>query len=160
MPIYAPKDKIILALEAIQSTRAGGGKLSIARAATTYGVSKSTLRDRINARPRRELTQPQRQFPLRLAGVEDIANTLLWVRNKEPFVLLRNMTAKYGIEEGDIYNFDETGFMMGVITASIVVTRADKRSKAKSVQPGNCKWAIVIKCINSGGWCIPSFVIV
>ncbi|KAF6809659.1 transposase, partial [Colletotrichum plurivorum] len=45
--------------------------------------------------------------------------------------------AKYGIQEGDIYNFDETGFMMGVITASIVVTRADKRGKAKSVQPGN-----------------------
>jgi hypothetical protein len=30
--------------------------------------------------------------------------------------------AKYGITDDDLYNFDETGFMMGVITASIVVT--------------------------------------
>ncbi|KAF5514704.1 hypothetical protein CGCF413_v000186 [Colletotrichum fructicola] len=76
------------------------------------------------------------------------------------FALLRNMMAKYGIQEGDLYNFDETGFMMGMITASMVVTRADRRGKAKSVQPGNREWATVIECINSGGWCIPPFVIV
>ncbi|KAK1845368.1 pogo transposable element with krab domain [Colletotrichum chrysophilum] len=50
--------------------------------------------------------------------------------------------------------------MMGMITASMVVTRADRRGKAKSVQPGNREWATVIECVNSGGWCIPPFVIV
>ncbi|KAF6791711.1 transposase [Colletotrichum sojae] len=122
MPIYSQEDKINLALEAIRTTRARGGKLSIGRAATTYGVPKSTLHDRMNARPRRERTQDSRGFPLRLAGVEDMANLLLRACNEEPFALLRNIMAKYGIQEGDIYNFDETGFMMGVITASIVVT--------------------------------------
>lgn len=32
------------------------------------------------------------------------------------FALVRNTIAKYGILEGDIYNFDETGFIMGVIS--------------------------------------------
>ncbi|KAK1843585.1 transposase [Colletotrichum chrysophilum] len=70
------------------------------------------------------------------------------------------MMAKYGINNEDLYNFDETGFMMGVITGSMVVTRADRHGKAKSVQPGNREWATVIECINSRGWCIPPFVIV
>ena len=47
------------------------------------------------------------------------------------------MKAKYGIADSDFYNFDETGFMMGVICGSMVVTRADRQGKSKSVQPGN-----------------------
>jgi hypothetical protein len=31
----------------------------------------------------------------------------------------------------DIYNFDETGFMMGVISTKIVVTRSEGRGRAK-----------------------------
>jgi hypothetical protein len=30
--------------------------------------------------------------------------------------------AKYGILEADTYNFDETGFLMGVITTMMVVS--------------------------------------
>ena len=41
------------------------------------------------------------------------------------FRLFQNMKAKYGIQDPDLYNFNETGFMMGVITAAMVVTRAD-----------------------------------
>ena len=41
--------------------------------------------------------------------------------------------------EDDIYNFDETGFIMGIIFAGIVVTTSDGRSKAKLAQPGNCE---------------------
>jgi hypothetical protein len=70
------------------------------------------------------------------------------------------MMAKYGVLDDDLYNFDETGFMMGVITASMVVTRSDRHGKAKSIQPGNREWATVIECINAKGWCIPPFVIV
>jgi len=33
------------------------------------------------------------------------------------FELARNMKTKYGIVDEDIYNFDETGFMMGIITS-------------------------------------------
>ena len=41
------------------------------------------------------------------------------------FKLVFNMKAKYGILDCDFYNFDETGFMMGIICAAMVVTRAD-----------------------------------
>jgi len=41
------------------------------------------------------------------------------------FRLVSNMRAKYGILDCDFYNFDETGFMMGIICPSMVVTRAD-----------------------------------
>ena len=44
---------------------------------------------------------------------------------------MRNVKAKYGIVDNDIYNFDETGFMMGIIFAGIVVMTSDGRSKAK-----------------------------
>ena len=37
------------------------------------------------------------------------------------FRLVSNMRAKYGIEDSDLYNFDETGFMMGVICSSLLV---------------------------------------
>jgi hypothetical protein len=70
------------------------------------------------------------------------------------------MRAKYGIHDCDFYNFDETGFMMGVICASMVVTRADRRGRGKAVQPGNREWATAIECINGEGWCLPPFLIV
>ena len=53
------------------------------------------------------------------------------------FQLVQNMRAKYGVVDSDFYNFDETGFMMGQITPVMVVTRADRRGRAKGVQPGN-----------------------
>ena len=62
----------------------------------------------------------------------------------EWFALVQNVKAKYGIVDDDIYNFDETGFMMGIIFVGMVVTTLDGRSKAKLAQPGNCKWATVI----------------
>jgi hypothetical protein len=67
------------------------------------------------------------------------------------FRLVQNMRAKYGILDYDFYNFDETGFMMGVICPAMVVTRADRRGRGKAVQPGNREWAIAIACINSEG---------
>jgi hypothetical protein len=76
------------------------------------------------------------------------------------FKLVHNMRAKYGILDCDFYNFDETGFMMGVICASMVVTRADRRGRGKAVQPGNREWATAIECINGEGWCLPPFLIV
>jgi len=53
------------------------------------------------------------------------------------FQLVQNMRAKYGVVDGDFYNFDETGFLIGQITPGIVVTRADRRGRAKGIQPGN-----------------------
>jgi hypothetical protein len=41
------------------------------------------------------------------------------------------MQAKYSIIDSDFYNFDETGFLIGLITPRMVVTRADRRGRAR-----------------------------
>ncbi|KFY28041.1 hypothetical protein V491_00668 [Pseudogymnoascus sp. VKM F-3775] len=53
------------------------------------------------------------------------------------FCLMRNIVAKYSITDADIYNFDETGFIMGVISTGKVITNSERHSNAKLVQPGN-----------------------
>ena len=43
------------------------------------------------------------------------------------FRLVGNIKAKYGIEDNDLYNFNEIGFIMGVIYSSLlIITRADR----------------------------------
>jgi hypothetical protein len=77
------------------------------------------------------------------------------------FQLLQRTLAKYGIAKEDIWNFDETGFMMGVISATgMVVTRAERRGGAKMAQQGNREWVTVIQGVSSQGWAIPPFIIV
>ena len=71
-----------------------------------------------------------------------------------------NIIAKYGIQNADIYNFDETGFAMGVISSEMVVTSSERRQKGRKVQPGNKQWATLIECICADGSSIPPFVIV
>jgi hypothetical protein len=222
MPIYSKEEKVQLAVQAIENSKKNQKKpLSARQAAQIFNIPRSTLLDRMNNRPCREelrvndhkldpieeqtliryiIDQDVRGFPLRLSGVEDMANLLLASRDGKPvgkhwarrfvdtqptlktrfnrpydyqralcedpevignwFRLLRNMMAKYGITDDDLYNFDETGFMMGQITSTLVVTRSDRHGKAKSIQPGNREWATAIECINAKGWCIPPFVIV
>jgi len=53
------------------------------------------------------------------------------------FRLVENMWAKYGVVDGDFYNFDETGFLISIIIPGIVVIRTNRRSRAKGIQPGN-----------------------
>jgi len=42
-----------------------------------------------------------------------------------------NIKVKYGILNDNIYNFDETSFIIGIIITTIVVTTLDGRSRAK-----------------------------
>jgi hypothetical protein len=70
------------------------------------------------------------------------------------------MRAKYGVLDCNFYNFNETGFMMGVICPTMVVTRADRCGRGKAVQPGNQEWATAIACINNEGWSVPPFLVV
>jgi hypothetical protein len=44
---------------------------------------------------------------------------------------------KYGINDLDMWNFDETRFIIGVISSAIVVTTSDRQGRAKMKQPGN-----------------------
>lgn len=76
------------------------------------------------------------------------------------FRLFFETRSKFGILDCDLYNFDETGFMMGVICPSMVVTRADRRGRGKTVQPGNREWATAIACISGDGSDVPPFLLV
>ena len=99
-------------------------------------------------------TRLNRVYDFQRAACEDPDLVNAW------FKLVDNMKAKYGIADSDFYNFGETGFMMGVICASMVVTRADRQGRSKSVQPGNREWATAIECVNSEAWCLPPFLVV
>jgi hypothetical protein len=70
------------------------------------------------------------------------------------------MISTYGICTKDIYNFDETGFMMGQVSTGMVVTSSLGYGKAKKIQPGNREWVTVIAAVSSQGWSVPPFVIV
>jgi hypothetical protein len=98
-------------------------------------------------------TRWSRRYDYQRAKCEDPKVICEW------FALVRNTKAKYGIIDDDIYNFDETGFMMGIIFSGMVVTTSDGRGKAKLAQPGNREWATVIQGVNALGWAIPPFII-
>jgi hypothetical protein len=77
------------------------------------------------------------------------------------FNLVRNVIAKYGVDASDIYNFDETGFAIGQITATgMVVTSSERKGRPRQSQPGNREWATVIQAIGSQGYVLPPYVIV
>ena len=67
---------------------------------------------------------------------------------------------KYGILEQDIYNMDETGFQMGMIsTAKVICGSETQTSNAKAIQPGNREWVTAIIAVNTTGWALPPQII-
>ena len=72
---------------------------------------------------------------------------------------MENTKAKYGILDEDIHNFDEAGFLIGMISTGAVVTGSERRGRPKSVQQGNREWITVIQGVNAMGWAIPPFII-
>ncbi|KAJ3455278.1 hypothetical protein MRS44_013878 [Fusarium solani] len=94
-----------------------------------------------------------RRYDYQRAKCEDPIEIRKW------FKLVENTIAKYGIDLADIYNFDEVGFMMGVIANGMVVTGTERRARPKLVQPGSREWITVIQAINAEGWAIPPFII-
>jgi hypothetical protein len=95
----------------------------------------------------------QRKYDYQRAKCEDPEVIRGW------FELVKNVVAKYGICDTDIYNFDETGFMMGVISTGMVVTSSDGRAQAKKTQPGNREWVTVIQAVSSMGYAVPPFLV-
>jgi hypothetical protein len=98
-------------------------------------------------------TKWNRKFHSQRARCEDPVRIRVW------FKLVQDTRAAYGIADQDVFNFDETGFMMGVASTSKVVTSSDTIGRATVVQPGNREWVTTIECINASGWCISPFVI-
>ncbi|BCS23639.1 uncharacterized protein APUU_40083S [Aspergillus puulaauensis] len=75
------------------------------------------------------------------------------------FEQLQRVRIEYGIQDEDIFNFDETGFTMGILATSKVVTRANIPGKPHLIQPGNREWVTTIESINTIGWALPSTII-
>jgi hypothetical protein len=93
-----------------------------------------------------------RRIDSKRAKCEDPAILRPW------FTLVRNTIAKYGVLETDIYNFDETGFQMGIISTARVITGTERRY-TKTRQPGSREWVTVIHGINASGWAIAPLII-
>jgi hypothetical protein len=98
-------------------------------------------------------TKWSRKFHSQRARSEDPAAISAW------FKLVEETRQSYGILDGDTYNFDETGFMMGIAATSKVVTSSETIGRAATIQPGDREWVTTIECINASGWSIPPFVI-
>lgn len=64
---------------------------------------------------------------------------------------MEDTIAKHGVAEEDIFNFDETGFQVGIISTSSVVTASDRKGRPRMKQPGNRKWVTTIEAINAKG---------
>ncbi|KAF5724953.1 Fot5 transposase [Fusarium mundagurra] len=96
----------------------------------------------------------RRRYDYQRAKCEDLTVIRNWFR------LVQNVIAKYGIQLDDIWNFDETGFMMGAISSGIVVTGSERRGRPKSIQPGNREWVTAIQAINAEGRAIDPFIVV
>ena len=77
----------------------------------------------------------------------------------EWFNCVQRAMLQYGIDPDDIYNFDETGFAMGLTATAKVITRAEYYGRCSLLQPGNCEWVTAIECINASGWALPPCVI-
>ena len=98
-------------------------------------------------------TKYSRKYDYQRALCEDPEKLLAW------FARVQKTVAEYGILDNDIYNFDETGFQMGVASTSKVVTRSDRRNRPVVIQPGNREWTTVIECVNATGWSLDPMII-
>ncbi|KAF7573312.1 hypothetical protein PtrM4_082170 [Pyrenophora tritici-repentis] len=113
----------------------------------------------------------RRGFPPHIIDVRRMADTLLAARGQDPppqpdpiaivawFKLVEETRQTYGVLDQDIYNFNKTGFAIGVAATSKVVTSSDRVGRAVIVQPGNREWVTAIECINASGWSLPPFVV-
>jgi hypothetical protein len=78
---------------------------------------------------------------------------------QEWFDSIQRVIAQYGIADEDIFNFDETGFAMGLTATAKVITRAEYYGKRSMLQPGNREWVTVVESINAAGWALPPYII-
>jgi hypothetical protein len=58
---------------------------------------------------------------------------------------------QHGILSEDIYNFDETGFAIGLTATAKVVTQSEYYSQRPVCEPGNQEWVTTIESISVSG---------
>ena len=72
---------------------------------------------------------------------------------------LKELRFTKGILDEDIYNFDKTGFAMGWIGTTKVVSRSNMPGRPLLIQPGSREWVTTIECINTRGWSVLTCII-
>ncbi|OOQ84502.1 hypothetical protein PEBR_29779 [Penicillium brasilianum] len=75
------------------------------------------------------------------------------------FTTVQRTIDEKGIQPEDIYNFDETGFAMGLISSQKVVTRAEYYGRPRLLQPGNREWVTAIEAICADGYSLPPCIV-
>jgi hypothetical protein len=66
--------------------------------------------------------------------------------------------SKWGIQDDDIYNFDETGCQIGITSGSLVIVPAGE-SAAFADDPDNRELVTAIECISATGYHLPAMLI-
>ncbi|KAG2000736.1 hypothetical protein GB937_010888, partial [Aspergillus fischeri] len=102
-----------------------------------------------------ELTRPPPLLNTVLNYVQDIIKGL----HTSWFKAVHEAIQEHSIHEDDIWNFDETGFIMGLCTTSKVITAIERSERPRTVIQGNREWVTIIECISSKGLPIPLVVI-
>ena len=72
-------------------------------------------------------TRFNRKYDYQRAKYKDLTIISGW------FSLLKNIIIKYRIIDIDIYNFNETGFIIGIILIVIVVISSERSSRVKAI---------------------------
>ncbi|EDN99218.1 hypothetical protein SS1G_14078 [Sclerotinia sclerotiorum 1980 UF-70] len=145
---------IVMAMEAMAKDK----NLSLRKAAKIYNITHTTLIRRMKGiTPASEYRQKQhkitkieeeviiqhiidmdeRGFSPKFISVESMANHILESRGEK-----------------------RVGFIMGVISSSMVITSVDRCGKSKGIQPGNREWSTAIVCGNATGENIPPYLLV
>ena len=75
------------------------------------------------------------------------------------FDLYLRIKTEYEVDERDIYNMDEKGFMQGVIAKLRVMISKHDQKKAYMTQCGNREWVSLIECVSMDGRSLPPWII-
>jgi hypothetical protein len=75
------------------------------------------------------------------------------------FETVRATIQEHGIHEDNIWNFDETGFAIGVCSTSKMITAVERSERPRRVIQGNREWVTIIETIGSRGVYLPPVII-
>ena len=71
-----------------------------------------------------------------------------------------NVIIKYNIFDSNIYNFDETSFLIGMLNHTKVVITSNHKNKPCMKQFGNYEWVSIIQAIYVDGYALLPYIIV